>query len=88
MNLIICAISFVLLVIGIVLTVAGFKKDDWKNEPKILSDHKKQLKVIGPIVIALSIALVATCFLHHGSPKSEFAFDHNDNGSEFGFKFY
>lgn len=88
MNLIICTISFVLLVIGIVLTVTGFKKDDWKNEPEILREHKKQLKVIGPIVIVLSMALAATCFLQHGSPKSGFSFDHKDDGSDFGFKFY
>jgi len=88
MDLIICAISFVLMVIGIIITVTGFKKDDWKNEPKILTDHKKQLKVIGPIVIVLSIALWAICFLHHGSRNFGFAFDHNDNGSDFGFKFY
>ena len=87
MNLIICTISFLFLVIGIVLTVTGFKKDDWKNEPKILSDHKNQLKVIGPIVIALSLALVATCFLHKGS-KYDFGFDHDSHGSDFGFKFY
>jgi len=83
MNLIICAISFVLLVIGVVLTVTGFKKDDWEKEPKFLSDNKKQLKVIGPIVIALSIALVSTCFLHHKPPQPEFNY-----GSDFGFKFY
>lgn len=88
MNLIICAISFILLVIGVVLTVIGFKKDDWKNESKIISDHKKQLKVIGPIVIALSIALVFTCFLDHKPPHYGFGFDNDDHGSDFGFKFY
>lgn len=97
MNLILFSASIVLLLIGAVLTFTGFKKDDWKDEPKILIDHKNQLKIIGPIVIGLSLVVIAAHLItlfyspssHKiGSPQHSFSSDHDDSRSDFGFKFY
>ena len=104
MNIIICAISFILLVIGIFLTVTGFKKDDFDKEPQVLIDHKNQLKIIGPIMIVLSLCLFFVCFRSYmintstystinatqdsGAVSTKFGFDNDDQDSSFGFKFY
>jgi glucose uptake protein GlcU len=90
MKIIICSISVILLVIGIVLTVAGYQKKDMDKEPKILTEHKKELKIIGPIVIVLAIGLASMCLMPSNSVTTGFGFDHHDDHdmSNFGFKFY
>ena len=95
MKIIICSISVILLVIGIVLTVSGYQKKDMDKEPKILTEHKKELKIIGPIVIVLAIGLASMCLMPSTSVTADikhtagFGFDHDDDDmSNFGFKFY
>lgn len=84
LSLIVCAsLGLVVLVLGIWLTVVGYEKSD-KYSNKWMEDHKKQLKIAGPVLITVGSVISLFCLL---KPKGKNV-EYDNVTSNFGFKFY
>ena len=76
-------LGLVVLGIGMWLTIVGYEKSD-KYSNKWMEDHKKQLKVVGPVLIAAGGVIFLSCILKMLKKDG----GHGDVTSNFGFKFY
>lgn len=83
-ELILCVfLGLVVLGVGVWLTVVGYEKSD-KYSNKWLEKHKKQLKVVGPILITVGSVIFLCCLLKMIKDSGGYDEDTND----FGFRFY
>jgi len=83
-GLIVCIfLGLVVIGIGIWLTVVGYKNSD-KYSSKWMEDHKKQIKVVGPVLITAGGLIFLCCLLKMMKKNG----GHVNVTSNFGFRFY